>query len=274
MRIRPSTSFPYPVLSESTGDYRDRTFGITLEVSEVPAVGSVVLEGTMVLDDEPVREVIRIGKAVTGLMITCQDTYLDQFVECPLGDIKVDLSGGQVRGAVFVRGAVVAAEDGLPLESGQIDAEFPPDARVVRKGEFIALTPEMRFEAGLEKLAPLESIFRLKKSEGVREGHVEIDCESEAIEVLASPSLYDVVYNLRQTSMKDLLLPALYLPVVMSVLDAMRQDGYADRRWYGVMRARCDVEGIDVKQGDLAVSAQRLLGGPLDLLKSVIEKGN
>src|SRR5690606_17459299 len=151
--------------------------------------------------------------------------------------------------------------DRISLESEQIDAEFPPDSKMVQKGNFIALTPELRFEAGLEKLAPLESIFRLKKSEGVREGHVEIDCDSEAIEILASPSLYDVLYNLRQTSLKDLLLPALYLPVVMSVLDAMRQDDYADRRWYGVMLARCNAEGIDIHQGDLAASAQKLLDG-------------
>lgn len=274
MRIRPSTSFPYPVLCESTGDYRDRRFGITLDVSEVPEAGSVVLEGTMTLDDERIQELLGAGKARTGLMITCQDTYLDRFEECPLERIRIDLSGGQVRGTVYVRGVVVASEDGLALESEQIDAEFPPDARIIRKGDFIALTPELRFEAGLEKLAPLESIFLLKKSEDVRDGHVEIDFESEAIEILASPSLYDVLYNLRQMSTKDLLLPALYLPVVMSVLDAMRENDYADKRWYGIMRARCDVEGIDISQGDLVVSAQRLLDGPLDLLKSVIEKGS
>lgn len=273
MRIRPSTSFPYPVLCESTGDYADSRFDITLDVLEAPVEGSVVLEGTMTLDDEGVQEVIGAGKAKTGLMITCLDTYLDRFVECPLEGIKVDLSGGQVRGTVYVRGVVIAAEDELSLGSGQINAEFPTGAKVVRKGDFIALTSEMRFEAGLEKLAPLESIFRLKKSEDVQEGQFEIDCDSEAIEILASPSLYTVLYNLRQTSMKDLLLPALYLPVVMSVLDAMRQDDFADRRWYSIMRARCEVEGIDIK-GDLAVSAQKLLDGPLDLLKAVIERGS
>lgn len=274
MRIRPSTSFPYPVLSEETGDYGEGSFAMTLEVLEVPAAGSVFLEGAMSLDDAHVLKAITAGRARTGLMITCQDTYLDRFQECPLGSIRVDLSGGQVRGTVFVRGVVVAAEDGLFLESGQIDTEFSSEARVLRKGDFIALTPEMRFEAGLEKLAPLESIFRLKRSEDVQEGRFEIDCDSEAIEILASPSLYDVLYNLRQGSMKDLLLPALYLPVVMSVLDVMRSGNHLDKRWYGIMRARCDAEGVDIKNGDLAAAAQRLLDGPLHLLKAVMVQGN
>src|SRR5690606_25104241 len=118
MRIRPSTSFPYPVLSESTGDYADGRFDLALDVTEAAAAGSVVLEGMMALGDEHIQEVIAAGKARTGLMITCQDTYFDRFVECPLESIKVDLSGGQVRGTVYVRGVVVAADGGLLLGSG------------------------------------------------------------------------------------------------------------------------------------------------------------
>lgn len=275
MRIRPITSFPHPVLAESTGDYGDRKFDLELDLVENPAAGGVLLAGAAALDDVFVQRAVKSGQARVGLMVTCQDTYLDRFVECSIGEIKLDLSGGQVRGTVFIRGVVVATQDGLILNSEKIDAEFPEAARVVNAGEVVAFSPELSFEAGLEKLAPLESIFRLLQSDETPEGQFEVGLESEAIEILVPSSLYEVLYNLRQQSfLKDLLLPSLYLPVVMTVLEAMREDDFSGRRWYGVMNARCGSEGIDVKNlDDLAGAAQRLLDGPLSVLKEVIEKG-
>lgn len=273
MRVKPSVSFPYPVLAGSTGDYGDRTFQLALTVQEDPESGSAVLKGAMSLDDSSIQSLLETGRATSGMMITCLDTYLDNFVECQLGDVKVDISGGKVRGQVFVRGAVIASQDNLALDSGWIDSEFTDEARVVKAGDFLALTEELRFEAGLEKLAPLESIFHLKLHEDVPEGIFTIDLESEAIEILVAPGLHGFLSLLRGQQMKDALLSSLFLPVVMSVLDAMRgEDAFSERRWYSVMSARCNAEMIDIKNGDLADSAQKLLDSPLGSLQKVFER--
>jgi hypothetical protein len=272
MRIKPSTSFPYPVLSAETGDYAGADFQFAVEVSEVPEAGDVFLVGSLILEEESIARLVESGRAKSGLMVVCQETYLDQFFELPLGEFSVSLLGGQVRGEVFVRGVVISLENDLKLESSLISEEFPEGARVVQRGSIVALTREVRFEAGLEKLAPLESIFRLRRLDDLPDGSVEVDFESEAIDILASPSVYETLYNLRGMSARDLLLPALYLPVVISALDAMRSGNYGDRRWHSIVQARCHAEGIDVKAGDLMVSAQRLLGSPFLALKSVIEK--
>jgi len=273
MRIKPSASFPHPVLSGGTGDYGDRMFQLALTVQEDPESGHASLNGTMRLDDPSIQKLIDGGHASAGLMVTCQDTYLDSFVRCQVGDVSVDLSGGKVRGPVIVRGVVVSSKDHLVLDSEWIDSEFPDEAKVVGTGEFIALTEELRFEAGLEKLAPLESIFHLKLHEDVAEGTFQIDLDSEAIEILAAPSLHGFLSLLRVQTMKDTLLSSLFLPVVMSVLETMRgEDAYADRRWFTVMSARCNAEGIDIKHGDLAESAQKLLDSPLGSLQKVFER--
>jgi len=275
MRVKPFTSFPHPVLAGYTGDYGDRIFSLLMEIEEEPDQGAVLLQGNAVIDDPTITLLIESGRAKLGLMIYCQDTYLDQLVECPLGEIKLNLSGGRVRGTVHVRGVVVVAQDGLTLDSKHIVDEFPLDARTARAGDFIALTEELSFEAGLEKLAPLESIFRLKKSDEIQEGQFQLNLDSESIEILAHPSLYDVLHSLReQATMKDLLLPSLYLPVVMSVLDAMRSDEYADKRWHGVISARCNAEGIDVKNVELEAVAQKFLDTPMKWLKTVVERMN
>ena len=274
MRIKQSTSFPHPVLANHTGDYGDRNFLIKLEIEEEPYAGAVFLLGTVIIDDRSILQLIKDRKAKFGLMIHCQDTYLDQFTEFPVEEIRLDLSGGKVRGTVHVRGVILSAQDNLPLESEHVVNEFPVDARVVQTGDFIALTEELSFEAGLEKLAPLESIFRLKRSEEIPEGQFQLGLDSEAIEILAHPALYDVLYSLReQALMRDLLLPSLYLPAIMSVLDSMRENDFSDKRWYSVMSARCNTEGIDVTADlDLAAASQKLLDAPIRLLKTVAER--
>lgn len=273
MRIKPTASFPHPVLAESTGDYDDRKFHLDLAVQEEPGAGHAMLSGSMTLEDSAVIALIADGHAKAGLMISCPDTYLDSFVEFHPGDVQVDLSGGKVRGPVVVRGVVVAAQDGLELKSESINPEFPASARVVQMGDIIALTEELRFEAGLEKLVPLESVFRLKLHEDVAEGIFKIDIENEAIEILVAPALHGFLSLLRGQPMKDTLLSSLFLPVVMSVLEAMRgEDAYADRRWYGVMSARCNAVGVDIKNGDLADMAQRLLDAPLGSLQKAFER--
>ncbi len=273
MRIKPTASFPHPVLAESTGDYADRKFQLSLDVQEDLGAAQAMLDGSMTLDDPFISALVSAGHAKAGLMITCQETYLDTFEEFYPGNIQFDLSSGKVRGTVIVRGVVVSAKDGLELKSGAINSEFPPEARVVQTGDIIALTEELRFEAGLEKLAPLESIFRLKLHEDVAEGVFKIDLENEAIEILVAPGLHGFLSLLRRQPMKDTLLSSLFLPVVMSVLDAMRsEDAYADRRWYGVMSARCNAEGIDIKNGELADAAQKLLDAPLGSLHRVFER--
>lgn len=271
MRIKPSTSFPYPVLSPDTGDYANPDFELQVDVYEVPATGSVRIEGGIRLDDIHVRGLIEDGRAKCGLMVTCVDTYLDRFFECSLEGAVINLEAGSVRGSVTLRGVEVAAVDAVDLKSDQINAEFPPHSRVVRKGDLVAVTSEIGFVAGLEKLASLESIFRLSRSDEVQEGRVAVDCDSEAIEIAAGPELYDVIYNLRQNAMKDLLLPAVYLPVVMSAVEAMKDSSYSGRRWHGVLSARCEAEGINPND-DLLTSAQKLLDGPLANLGAVISR--
>lgn len=273
MRIKPSTSFPHPILSQDTGDYGDKSFQLTLTVQEEPESGHAILSGMMELDDPAVQELLKAEHAVSGLMITCLDTYLDNFQPFPLGDVHINLPNGTVRGPVLIRGAIVSIKDDLPLESKYIDFEFPPKARIVNSGDLIALTKELRFEAGLEKLAPLESIFHLKIHEDIPEGIFKIDIEGESIDILVAPKLHVFLSLLREQKMKDTLLSALFLPAVMAVLDGMREkDVHTDKRWHSVMSARCRAEGIDFETHDIVDASQKLLDSPLSSLQSLFEK--
>lgn len=272
MLIKPSTGFAHPILAAHTSDYGDRRFEIEIEVDEIPAAGEARIKGHAVIDDDAVLSMIRDGDAVFGLMCECPGTYFQKFFPTSPDSFVLDFKGGTLRGRVSVQGMIAAVSDGVSLKSSSIVADYPPHTRTIAAGDFIALTSIHTFEAGLEKLLPMESIFRLASEEDVEPGRFRLDLDSEAIVILAHPSLYETIYQLRGTRLRDVLLPALYLPVVMNVLDVMREDEFSDRRWHNVLTARCSNEGINLKDADLAVAAQKLLDSPLGLLNGVFKE--
>lgn len=273
MRIKQTARFPHPILSRATDDYQSKQFELLMEVLEDAAAGQVIISGSMVLDDEDITGMIDDGRAVAGLMLHCQGTYVDQFIKQNLGNIELDLSGGTVRGAVHVRGVVLAAQDSIKLQSKAINPEFPEHSLLVNSGDLIAMTDELSFEAGLEKLAPMESIFKLRIHDEIPEGTFKLDLGGESIDILVPPSLHGFLGLLRDRPSKDVLLSSLYLPVIMSVLNEMAEGSdNAERRWYGIMEARCRSVGIDIGDVDLATDAQTLLESPLGSLQGVFQR--
>lgn len=272
MRIKDSARFPHPVLSNQTLDYGVLSLTAELDIEENPDAGSLFLIGQLGVEDPDVLGLVRRGEAKAGIMVTCRGTYYDELHFTGLEQFRLDLSGGKLRGRTDIRGVVVAIADRISLTSSSISEEFPVDSRCANAGDVIAITEGFPYEVGLEKLAPLESIFRLKLIPDVPAGEFRISLDGESIDILASSELHGVLSIIRDNRARDILLSALYLPTLMSVLESMREDGqHEGRRWHTVMSARCTAEGIDIDTCDLAQAAQRLLDRPLQALGNVLE---
>lgn len=275
MLIRPATTFAYPVLSPHTEDYGDRSFDITLEVEESPDLGQVKLTGQLVLDDPSPSKLIASDEAILGIVVECLETYFQRFIPVPKGGFTLEFATGELRGRVAIQAVIIASGDEVQLESAFIASEYPPHTRRISSGDVIAMSSIHTFEAGLDKLLPMESIFHLVSNENIANGIFEIGLETEAIRIEVHPELYAVIYSIRGRSLRDILLPALFLPAVMNALDAMRSGGYESYRWHRVIAARCNNEGISLDAGtDLALAAQRLLDGPLGSLRSVFKESD
>ncbi|TQM03249.1 hypothetical protein [Stenotrophomonas geniculata] len=273
MRIKDRASFPHPVLSSQTLDYGALSLTAELDVEENPDVGSFFLSGKIGVQDIEVHELVKNGGACLGIMVTCGSTYYDQLHVTGLEAFRIDLSGGKLRSRTNIRAVVVAVSDSTELTSSFIDSEFPAESRLVNVGDVIASSEEFAYEVGLEKLAPLESIFHLKLHPDVPEGEFQICLDGESIDILASAELHGMLSIVRDNRTRDILLSSLYLPTLMSVLDAMKEGGqYEGRRWHTVMAARCSSEAIDPDTCDLAQAAQRLLGSPLRALGKVLDR--
>lgn len=272
MRIKDSARFPHPVLSSQTGDYGAHSLTVELDVEENPAAGQLFLNGLIRIDDVEVLDLVRRGGASAGVMVTCRDTYYDHLHLTGLEPFRIDLSGGKLRGRTNIRAVIVVVADGIGLSSSFIDSEFPEESRIVNVGDIIATSEEFAYEVGLEKLAPLESIFRLKLLPEIPAGEFQISLEGESIDILASAELHGMLSIMRDNRARDVLLSSLYLPTLMSVLEAMKEDGqYEGQRWHTVMAARCRAEEIYLDTCDLVQAAQRLLDRPLQTLGKVIE---
>ena len=275
MLIRPSTTFAHPILSPHTEDYGDRTFDITLEVEENPDTGTIRIEGQCTLDDASVRKLVDTDQARIGIVVECLETYYQRFFPAQLSSFTLEFDQGELRGRVAVQAVIAATADNVRLASGSIAEDYPDHTRVVRTGDVVAVSTIHSFEAGLDKLLPMESIFHLVSNEQMEEGVFHVGLDNEAIRIEVHPQLYATIYGLRGTSMRDILLPSLFLPVVMSALDAMRNPGYEAHRWHRVIEARCSHEGITIDAGtDLAFAGQKLLDAPLGLLHGMFKESD
>jgi hypothetical protein len=275
MLIRPTTTFAYPVLSPHTEDYGDRSFDITLEVEESPDVGQVKLTGELILDDPSPRDLLASGEATLGVVVECLETYFQRFIPVPESGFTLEFGTGELRGRVAMQAVIIASGDDVELESQFIASDYPPHTRRISTGDVIAASAIHTFEAGLDKLLPMESIFLLVSSEGVANGIFEVGLDTEAIRIEVHPELYSTIYSIRGRSLRDILLPSLFLPAVMNALDAMRSGDYEAFRWHRVIAARCNNEGISLDANtDLALAAQRLLDAPLGSLRSVFKESD
>ena len=270
MLIRPTTAFAHPVLSPHTDDYGDRIFDISLEVEEAPEAGEVVLSGHYVLDDDAVEELIRSSQATVGIVIESLETYFQRFVPLSGTTFTLEFKRGELRGRVAIQAIIAAAEDGAVLRSPHI---APDHTRALQAGHVVAASSIHWFEAGLDKLLPMESIFRLIANDEMEDGMFQIELDTEAIQIEVNRKLYDTIYGIRGSSIRDILLPSLFLPAVMNALDAMRTSGNEGLRWHRVIEARCSNEGITIDANtDLAWAAQRLLEGPVGLLGTLFNE--
>lgn len=276
MLIRPSTIFAHPILSPYTDDYGERTFDITLDVEESPDAGTIRIAGQCSLDDAAVRELVDSGQATIGVVVECLETYYQRFFPAELTSLALDFQQGELRGRVAVQAVIAASADEVLLTSESIAEDYPEHTRALRVGDLVAVSTILSFEAGLDKLLPMESIFRLVSNEQVAEGIFDVGLDSEAIRIEVNPALFNTIHLIRgRADLRDILLPSFFLPALMTALDAMRNLGYETHRWHRVIEARCSNAGITIDAGmDLAFAGQKLLDAPLGLLHGMFEGGD
>lgn len=275
MKISRLTRFPYPVLEETTGDYVTGEFEVGFEISESLKTGALRLHYDLRLTEESMSNYLAEKKVKTCLFITCLETYYNRLHEINGNSGYLEIEHGLLSGTVNLLPLIIASEDGIKISSDKLHEDFHNLKFDLVNGEVLAIGSQFLINVGREKLAPIESIFRMAISNAVPPGQFRVNLDEERITILAEPETYNSIYKIRNTVPgKPVLLNSVYLPAVMEVLTILQQDAgpYQDKHWYKVFEAKCTHESINLANPDLLEDSQKLLKSPFKRVVTLMQE--
>ena len=273
MKLKGDTRFPYPVLASFTDDYPSATFRLDVEpVREVTETGEVEIQGELQPGEQFLDIALSEEKLECGLYVTCEHTYFSEFLPISPGRWKVSVGGGNLRGVVKLRAIIYVAVDILSVPAASIHEEFGEQDFPLRKYSLAGVSDEFEFEAGLDKLVPMESVFRLESTSSVENGLFRVGTDTQAIVIQVHPTLYESLNQVRNSGHgRQVLLSALYLPCLMEVLDVASREKSDHLRWYRAIESRCREVGVELDGKDLLRKAQVLLDCPVGKVHEAVE---
>lgn len=274
MRFSDSMRFPHPVLRSQAADFQDATFAAEFEMEEVTNSGKLALIYDFRCGSPSIQQLLNQGTASVGVVVTCEDTYWHSVEEVYWPRGRMEFEPGSVLHRVEVRPIIWLCQDLDAWPCIEASAEFPRPISL-GKGTVIGFGDRFNVSVGNAKLAAWESIFTLRRDESAIAGSIDVNTDSDRIEIRASPDAYDAIVQLRgQAKLSSVTLAAIYLPVIMSVLEQIRDQSELakSRRWFTPFQARCDVVGIELTSPNLLQDAQQLLGLPIVPLRRFAEE--
>jgi hypothetical protein len=277
MKITETTSYPHPVLAPWSEDIQNARFEthIAFQLDEEQNQVTVRCEAT--LDHPDLRALIESGSATFGCFIKCEKTGLRRLQPLGFPAGSQQFASGALLGRVELRPMIWSARAiGQYLPSGA-HAEFA-EASDIDPGQILALDDAQVIDITRPPLPPLESIFEIQLSDDVADGTIEIDTDMDRVTVRMPKATYDLVQDMRSAheSTRAVLMNALYVPIIMEILDQLRygDDQFEQHRWLHPFRARCELAGVDITKPDLFNDAQRLLQQPFASLSQLIDYGD
>ncbi|MDU8945987.1 hypothetical protein [Ovoidimarina sediminis] len=269
MKIDLNSHFPHPVLSDGNDDFLSGSFDLQIAEVRESTDGNVEVDYVLSLISSDVQMLIDEGSAQAGAFIRCQDTFFSELRAADNTTGTWNFDRGALHGKVEVKPAIWLMKPVENWTAESLNPEFGA-AVSIRGSEIIGLANDIVFSIGQDKLRKFESIFELVPSDDIPKGRLKLDLLADAIRILAPVDLFKSIEQLRGTrGGKPMLLSAVYMPVVMEVLESIRGQGatgFEDRPWYRVFSAKCEHLGIDIERAPLLESAQRLLGSPVEKL--------
>lgn len=269
MKVDINSHFPHPVLSDGNDDFLSGVFDLEIIQVRESMGGEVEVDVAVSLASSDLQELVDNGTASAGAFIRCQDTYFSELRQATGATETWCFKRGSLHGSVEVKPAIWLTQSITNWSAESLNPEFGQSVSI-RGSEIIGLATDIRFSIGQDKLRQFESIFELAPSDEIPNGRLEVKLLEDTIQIMAPFELFQSIELMRGTAGgKTLLLSAVYMPVVMEVLESIRGpngSGYEDRPWHRVFSAKCEHLGIDVEGSSLFESAQRLLGSPVDKL--------
>ena len=266
MNIKENTRFPHPILGMDTGDYESGEFNVEFVVNE-SSCGGVAVEYTVKLEEKSVRELVASGDASIGVYVKCLRTYYNILHQLELKGGRIELENGALLDTVTFHPVVYATSEINDFSSVNLHKEFGNKKWNFQPEAMIAIGERSKAHVGLDKLAPMETIFAFELDEKVPNGQTRPSLEDEKIGIRVNKETRERIDILRNYN-PDIMMNSVYLPVVMEVLSAIGENKsmYESYNWYRVFTAKCTYLGIEPGKECWLENAQILLQSPLEKL--------
>lgn len=274
MKISETTSYPHPVLAPWSEDIAHANFTADIAFREEAETTQVSLHCTVTLSQSDIEAMIVNGSAAFGCFIKCRETGFRRLQRIGYPSGRHDFAPGALLGRVQIRPIIWSLKPIQGYHPAGAHSEFG-DGSDVTAGQILALDDESIIDVTHAYLAPIESIFEIVSSDDVVDGRFEINAEADRIAVTMSKKTFELVQHLRAFSdgSKTAVMNALYAPVIMQILDLVRDgfDQFDQYRWLHPFRARCELADIKIEKLDLINDAQKLLALPFSSLVQLID---
>ncbi|HEX3665812.1 MAG TPA: hypothetical protein VHU23_11330 [Rhizomicrobium sp.] len=275
MKLSGDIRFPHPVLGLDTNDYTAGEFLSAIRVKEDFSQSTIEISVDTTVSDAALTNLITAGKASAGVFITCPATYFNVARPVQLGVSNLRFSAGSLWGRVVIRPFIWSNETISKWQNPNVHHEFSQDGFELAKGTLLAAGDEHAFSVGRDKLAPIESIFEMRRATDYPTGKMTVSLDNQKIVILLSSDVHEAVSNLRANSIgRVVLMNSVYLPAIMEVL-SMLADGEGNHeglRWHSAFIAKCDHLGISTTSPKIFEDAQKLLEAPAAGMRFVAER--
>jgi hypothetical protein len=275
VKLNDSFNFPHPVLTGSTDDYLDELIDLEIEIEEIPASGELIVRHNVEIESSSLRKLIEMGRARCFMSIVCRGTYFNELIGIEVGGGELRIMGGILVGRVQLRAIIATTTDGI-YELENINSEYRSQKFELAVGSILGWTEAQFVSVGMEKLAPMESIFRLAKGEEDQTpGSFAVSQDQEYISIVASGDLFPIIHALRESKVgRPIVLNSVYFPALMSVLESFKSDdnNFAEKRWHRVISAKAEFMGLDLSAGVSLDQAQELLKQPAGRLEKFVKE--
>ena len=277
MKINESTSYPHPVLSPWSDDIQNAAFDTSIAFQLDEAASQVVIRCEVMLVQPDICSLIETGAATFGCFIKCQETGMRRLQPLGFPFGSQQFASGALLGRVQLRPMIWSTKKILGYLPVGAHVEFAGGINV-DAGQILALDDEQVIDVTRPPLPPLESIFEIQSSDEVPIGEFELDTTNDRITVLMPKSTYQLVQDLRNEdeSTRAVLMNALYVPIVMEVLDQLRdgEEQFEQYRWLHPFRVRCELAEVDLTKPSLLNDAQKILQQPFASLCHMVSYGD
>lgn len=197
MKLNDNIMFPYPVKGIADNIISPP---IEVEISDESTVSEYIfIINVISLNDEDIQQLIDQDKAVYACEISCSYTMLLRSVLNKQGKFRIRLPRKRVGKRIDFTVAVLAKEQIFNYTNRHFHPDFLDQGFVfnINPGEVLAKVSTFHIDADIsfEKLKAIESILVVRQHHLADAKFMDVNCESEKIEVLLPECLYSQFKN-------------------------------------------------------------------------------